>query len=141
MAMLDTRKATGIIAIAAAIVAVMFGVTSCGKTVEPGNAGVKIRTLGTGAVARHLPPARDPGAVDIEPMALRRDPLVIIADLPDPPQPVQHHPQYPWSCAGGRFVNQAAGEESAWRRGGLRGRRIRGIHSACVLPPGAVMLW
>ena len=49
MTMFDTRKATGIIAIAAAIVAVMFGVTSCGKTVEPGNAGVKIRTLGGGA--------------------------------------------------------------------------------------------
>ena len=34
---------------AALIFALFMGLTSCGKTVEPGNAGVKIRTLGTNA--------------------------------------------------------------------------------------------
>jgi regulator of protease activity HflC (stomatin/prohibitin superfamily) len=47
--MIETKKVTGAIAVAAAVVAALFGVTSCGKTVDPGNAGVKIRTLGTGA--------------------------------------------------------------------------------------------
>ena len=37
------------IAGAALIAAFALGLTSCGKTVEPGNAGVKIRTLGTSA--------------------------------------------------------------------------------------------
>jgi regulator of protease activity HflC (stomatin/prohibitin superfamily) len=33
----------------ALVVALLLGLTSCGKTVQPGNAGVKIRTLGTAA--------------------------------------------------------------------------------------------
>lgn len=38
-----------VIGAAALILAFLMGLTSCGKTVEPGNAGVKIRTLGTNA--------------------------------------------------------------------------------------------
>lgn len=35
--------------VAAVLLAVLFGLASCGKTVEPGNAGVRIRTLGASA--------------------------------------------------------------------------------------------
>lgn len=45
----NNRKLIGGIAVIAAVAAVMLSMTSCGKTVEPGNAGVKIRTLGAGA--------------------------------------------------------------------------------------------
>ncbi len=43
------RGVAATIGVAALIAAVLLGLTSCGKTVEPGNAGVKIRTLGTNA--------------------------------------------------------------------------------------------
>ena len=43
------RGVSTLIGGAAVIMALFLGLTSCGKTVEPGNAGVKIRTLGTSA--------------------------------------------------------------------------------------------
>ncbi|HYE43649.1 MAG TPA: SPFH domain-containing protein [Caulobacteraceae bacterium] len=42
-------KALGVVITIAVFVVIGFGLVSCGKTVEPGNAGVKIRTLGAGA--------------------------------------------------------------------------------------------
>lgn len=42
-------RVVGVIATVAVLTVLVFGLVSCGKTVEPGNAGVKIRTLGTGA--------------------------------------------------------------------------------------------
>lgn len=38
-----------LVAVLAALGLLLFGIASCGKTVEPGNVGVKIRTLGGGA--------------------------------------------------------------------------------------------
>jgi len=38
-----------VIAVVAVLGVLLFGIVSCGKTVEPGNVGVKIRTLGGGA--------------------------------------------------------------------------------------------
>jgi len=49
MASFNPRGFMGFVVLAAVIALVLFGVTSCGKTVEPGNAGVKIRTLGPSA--------------------------------------------------------------------------------------------
>lgn len=47
--LIDSKKLIGGVAVAAAAIAALFSLSSCGKTVEPGNAGVKIRTLGGGA--------------------------------------------------------------------------------------------
>lgn len=47
--MLNARGLIAPLVIGAVIVVALLGLTSCGKTVEPGNAGVRIRTLGSSA--------------------------------------------------------------------------------------------
>ena len=46
---MNARNIIGFIIGGALVLAALLGLTSCGKTVEPGNVGVKIRTLGSGA--------------------------------------------------------------------------------------------
>lgn len=46
---MNPKTLIGPFIVAGLIVLVLFGLASCGKTVEPGNAGVRIRTLGASA--------------------------------------------------------------------------------------------